>query len=213
MNFETLLSIVGTQPCFDFAMLAQLTDEKRESLRTRLHQWCKVGRLVPLRQGMYAIAEPYRRTPVHAAQLSNRLYTPSYLSMQWALSYHGLIPEKTVVFTAITPRVPRTFNNVFGSYAYHNIKQSAFFGYASTSIGDQPVLMALPEKALLDLWHISRGQWDANRMREMRFQNHGAVDAEKLSAFAERFESPRLLRAARVWRELANTEEEGTVEL
>jgi predicted transcriptional regulator of viral defense system len=213
MNFEQLLSKVGGQPCFDFAMLAQLTDEKRESLRARLYEWRKAGKLLPLRRGMYAFAEPYRRTAVNAAQLSNLLYTPSYLSMHWALSHYGLIPEKTVAFTAMTSRVPRTFGNDFGTYSYRNIKQSAFFGYVSVELGGRPVSMALPEKALLDLWHIQRGEWSAERMREMRFQNHGLVDDGKLADFAERFASPRLSQAVRIWQELASEEQEGTVEL
>jgi len=213
MNFEKLLFMVGDQPCFELAMLTQLSDEKRESLRARLYQWRKSGKVLPLRRGMYAIAEPYRRTPVDPAQLSNLLYTPSYLSLQWALSFHGLIPEKTVAFTAITSRVPRTFNNAFGTYAYRNIKQAAFFGYESAVLEQQPVMMALPEKALLDLWHLNRSEWNADRMREMRFQNHGLVDDKKLAGFAERFQSPRLLETVKIWRELAKTEEEGTVEL
>ncbi len=205
--------MVGGLPCFDFAMLTQLTDEKRESLRTRLYQWRKAGRLVPLRRGMYAIAEPYRRAPINPAQLSNLLYTPSYISLQWALSHYGLIPEKTVAFTAITSRVPQTFHNDFGTYAYRNIKQPAFFGYVSVVLGDQPVLMAVPEKALLDLWHINRGEWTADRLREMRFQNHGLIDDEQLAVFADRFQSPRLMKTVERWRELAETEEKGTVEL
>lgn len=213
MNFEKLLSMVGGQPCFDFAMLTQLSDEKRASLRARLYEWRKAGKLLPLRRGMYAIAEPYRRTPVDPAQLSNVLYTPSYLSLEWALSHYGLIPEKTVAFTAITSRVPRTFNNDFGTFTYRNVKQTAFFGYGTTVLGNQPVLLALPEKALLDLWHLNRGEWDVDRMREMRFQNHGLVDDARLAIFAERFASPRLLQTVKIWRELAADEEEGTVEL
>jgi len=213
MNFERLLSLVGDQPCFELAMLAQLTDEKRESLRARLYQWRKSGKVLPLRRGMYALAEPYRRTPVDSVQLSNLLYTPSYLSLHWALSFYGLIPEKTVAFTAVTSRVPRTFSNTFGTYTYRNIKQAAFFGYGSTVLGQQPVMMASPEKALLDLWHINRGKWTVDRMREMRFQNHDLVDVEKLSRFAERFASPRLLETVKIWRELADAEEKGMVAL
>ncbi|VGO15237.1 hypothetical protein PDESU_03819 [Pontiella desulfatans] len=162
---------------------------------------------------MYAIAEPYRRIAIDPAVLSNRLYTPSYLSLQWALSFYGLIPEKTATYTAIATRVPRTFNNAFGTFAYFNIKQPAFFGYESVKLGNEQILLASPEKALLDLWHLNRGTWSMDRMREMRFQNFEAVEPERLAEYANRFNSPRLLRTVELWNELARTEQEGTVEL
>jgi predicted transcriptional regulator of viral defense system len=213
MRFNELLSMVGDLPCFEFSMLAQLSDEKRDSLRTRLYQWRKTGKLIALRRGMYAIAEPYRRTPIDPAQLSNRLYTPSYLSLHWALSVHGLIPEKTVAYTAICPRVPRTFENSVGTYIYRTIKQPAFFGYNAVEIGGHPILMASPEKALLDLWYIDGGTWPLERMQEMRFQNPGLVDKQRLAEYTERFQSPRLTKAAGTWQHLADQEKEGTVEL
>lgn len=194
-------------------MLTQLTDERRESLRTRLYEWRKAGKLLPLRRGMYAIAEPYRQTPVDPAHLSNLLYTPSYLSLQWALSYHGLIPEKTVAYTSVTPRVPRTFTNALGTFSYRNIKQAAFFGSRAVEIGNTRVLLAEPEKAMLDLWHLGRGSWTMERMREMRFQNTEQVNPGRLADYAAKFDSPRLRQAVEGWLELAAEEQGGSVEL
>ena len=123
MKFDHFLQLVGDLPWFDFATVLQLSGEPRQNLRVRLYEWRKAGKLLSLRRGMYALAAPYRRVAAHPALLSNQLYRPSYISLHWALSFYGLIPEKTVVYTAVTPRVPRTFENDFGVYRYSNLKQ------------------------------------------------------------------------------------------
>jgi len=127
MKYDRLLQLVGDLPWFDFATVLQLLGESRQNLRVRLYEWRKAGKLLSLRRGMYALAAPYRRMAVHPALLSNQLYTPSYISMHWALSYYGMIPEKTVVYTAVTPRVGRSFENSFGVYRYSNLKRDMTF--------------------------------------------------------------------------------------
>ena len=77
-------------------------------------------------------------------------------------------------------------------------------------MGGHPVQVAEPEKALLDLWHLQSGEWNLDRMQEMRFQNRGLVSEERLQGYAERFSSPRLLRAVACWVQLG-ADEEGPV--
>lgn len=209
MKFDRLLQLVGDLPWFDFATVLQLSGEPRQNLRVRLYEWRKAGKLLSLRRGMYALAEPYRRIVANPALLSNQLYTPSYLSMHWALSFYGLIPEKTVVYTAVTPRVPRTFENDFGVYRYSNLKQKFFFGYRTVDMSGENVFVASPEKALLDLWHLQSGVWDTDRMAEMRFQNFAVVSTGRLRDYAERFGPPRLKRAVLVWEQARALTEEG----
>lgn len=209
MKFDRLLQLVGDLPWFDFATVLQLSGEPRQNLHVRLYEWRKAGKLLSLRRGMYALAEPYRRIVANPALLSNQLYTPSYLSMHWALSFYGLIPEKTVVYTAVTPRVPRTFENDFGVYLYSNLKQKFFFEYRTVNMGGENVFVASPEKALLDLWHLQSGVWGSDRMAEMRFQNFDVVSTGRLRDYAERFGPPRLKRTVLVWEQARTLTEEG----
>lgn len=208
MKFNDLIQLLPDVPFFDLAMVVQLSGEQRENIRIQLHRWCKNGKILPLRRGMYALADGYRRTPVQAAELANHLYRPSYLSGLWALGFYGLIPEMVVTHTSITTRVPRHFQNAFGAFRYFNIKHACFFGYRAVEISGRRVLLAEPEKALLDLWHLNRGEWNPARMAEMRFQNTDLIDNRRLSEHATRFESPRLLRAVEIWhREVPDTGE------
>lgn len=213
MRFEKLLSVVAKQPFFDLATLVQLSGEKRTTLRTQLSRWTSAGKLSPLRRGMYALAEPYRSEPINPAELANHLYHPSYLSREWALGFHGLIPEMVVTYTSVTTRVPRQFVNDFGSFEYRHIKQSAFFGVRAASIQGHKVMLATPEKALLDYWYLSTGPWSMMRMEAMRFQNGDSVDGVVLDQGAERFGSPALRRTVCVWHEYVDSQQQGIVEL
>ncbi len=213
MKFDVLLSMVAKQPFFDLATLVQLSGENRTTLRTQLSRWSKAGKLNSLRRGMYALAERYRAEPINPAELANQLYRPSYLSREWALGFHGLIPEMVVTYTSVTTRVPRRFVNDFGNFEYRHIKPSALFGFLATRIQGHKVMLATPEKALLDFWYLSTGQWTMARMAAMRLQNWELVDRARLDQSAERFESPRLRRVVGTWREFIGSQQRGTVEL
>ncbi len=213
MTYEALFERLGGQAFFDLAMVAQLFGEPRTTLRVQLHRWATKGKLWPLKRGMYAWPESHRREPLNPAALANALHAPSYLSGLWALGLYGLIPEQVVTYTSVTSRVPRRFANKAGTYEYRHVKAEAFFGCQAVEVDGAKVQVATPEKALLDTWHLAKGPWTPERMEAMRFQNIDVVRPRRLAQFARRFDSPRLLAAVRVWRNLAAETEEGTVEL
>ncbi|MFH1476137.1 MAG: hypothetical protein ABIH24_01405 [Verrucomicrobiota bacterium] len=200
-------------PYFDLPTIVQLSGEPRPSLRMQLSRLIRQGKIKSLRRGMYALGEPYRKVNPNPAMLANRIYTPSYLSFHWALGYYGLIPEKVVLYTSATPRGPRLFKNEFGSFQYKHIKPDYFAGYQTIALDGQKVLIALPEKALLDLWHIEHGEWTTERMVSMRFQNFEMVSLKKLRKYVEMFHSRRLVRAVKNWRTYVKAEMKGVKEL
>ncbi|MGC9450535.1 MAG: type IV toxin-antitoxin system AbiEi family antitoxin domain-containing protein [Oceanipulchritudo sp.] len=179
----------------------------------QLHRWCASGKLVRLRRGMYAFGEEYGKKPVNPARLANHLYGPSYLSLQWALSYHGLIPEAVFELTSVTTRQTKRFENPFGRFSYRSLKRERFWGYRSVEFANGAAQLASPEKALIDYWYLDRGAWTLDRMREMRFQNFDRVDAEALRGAVQRFGSAKVEYALKTWENLQKRETEGTVEL
>lgn len=52
----------------------------------------------------------------------------SYLSFEFALSYHGLIPEAVYTFTSATfkKRKEKKYTNYFGTFTYRDIPAKAF---------------------------------------------------------------------------------------
>jgi hypothetical protein len=213
MKYVSLVELVGSMECFDLPLLVQAFAEPREVIRVQLSRWMSAGKIIGLRRSVYTLPDMYRRVSVAPARLANQLYRPSYLSGLWALGYYDMIPEKVVWLTSATPRVPRRFDNSFGIFDYRNVKQKAFFGYLTVSYGDRSIVIAEPEKALLDLWHLSPGEWTQERMEEMRYQHCQQVNKDKLQAYAHRFKSPRLNRAVEVWLTVKAEEEKGTVNL
>jgi len=213
MVFGQLVELTGEMPCFDLALVVQAFGDRRESIRVQLSRWMKQGKVVGLRRGMYTLSATYRRRPLHLAELANQLYRPSYLSGLWALGHYDLIPERVVRLTSVTPRVPRRFENTIGVFDYQNIKKDCFFGFRREGIEGQAFWIADPEKAILDHWHLTAGEWSPGRLDEMRYQNVAEVNGKRLQDYAARFGSPRLQRAARRWMEWASCAGEGTITL
>lgn len=114
--------------------------------RFLVHRYARRGGLLKLRNGLYALAS---RPPSELA-IANRLYEPSYISFEFALAHHHLVPESVYVITSATSRPTRTFTVAERTFEYHRLKPTLFTGYEPVTIQEELVLMATPEKALLD---------------------------------------------------------------
>ena len=122
--------------------------------RNNFVRWVKKGHLIRLRQGYYTFPE-YRLKPDYALYFANRIYRPSYISLHTALSFYGMIPEAVVQITSVTTLKTASFQNELGEYHYKSIRENLMFGYDIKSIEMGPsLLMALPEKAILDLLYL-----------------------------------------------------------
>lgn len=213
MRFEALLEWFGDQPFFDLAALMQVSREPRHNVRVQLHRWIRQGHLIPLRRGLYAWAERYHRVSHNPAKLANEIYRPSYLSGLWALGFYGMIPERVVTFTSVTTRSPRRFENPLGMFEYRHVKPAAFFGYQAVAMDGVNVRVAWPEKALLDFFYLSRGEWTEERIEEMRFQNTDIIRSRRMEAWARKFDSKRLVRIVELWRAVVARETQGFEQL
>ncbi|MEW5984243.1 MAG: hypothetical protein AB1806_17975 [Acidobacteriota bacterium] len=203
MNLAALATLAGGLPFFDLPLLVQAFDDPRPSLRVQLSRWIGQGKIIPLRRGLYTLGDIYRRTPLIPAVLANHLCAPSYLSGIWALSFHGLIPDAAVWLTSVTSRGPRRFENAVGTFDYRHIKLAGFFGYERVPQPGGAILVATPEKALVDHWYLTAGEWTGARLAEMRYQQTDLVSVDRLQACADRLRSPRVSRATKRWITLA----------
>ena len=111
-----------------------------------LHDYTRQGALVKLRNGLYCFADA---RPSELA-IANRLYEPSYISFEYALAYYHVIPETVYTITSATSRPTRTFTVTGTRFEYHLLKRPAFTGYDPLKINGDTILIAAPEKALVD---------------------------------------------------------------
>ncbi|MDJ0766234.1 MAG: hypothetical protein QNJ97_24845 [Myxococcota bacterium] len=213
MKFDDLLDAVGGLPWFELAMVTQLVDERRETVVNQLYRFSRAGKIISLRRGMYVFAERYRQVAVQPAELAGAMYRPSYLSDVWALGYYGLIPEGVPVHTSVTSRTPKKFLNAFGEYRYRSVKPSLFFGYEPIEMLGRPVMIATPEKALVDLWHLGVGEWTWEKMGEMRISKNNLLDMDRLFLLVDSIGKPRLYRAFEIFSAIADKEAKGEIAL
>ena len=79
-------------------------------MRNQIRRWQAKGLIEKLRRGIYILPAggPEQSRP-DANWIANRLYEPSYLSLETALAFYGLIPEKVTELVSITPRQTMQF--------------------------------------------------------------------------------------------------------
>ncbi|MGA2477885.1 MAG: hypothetical protein ABSG63_03925 [Spirochaetia bacterium] len=202
MKFQELVSLVKEEPVFTSGLLISGNIDPRQ-LRRQLSRWNEAGRIVQLRRGLYALAEPYRSSAPHPFILANSLVRASYVSLQSALAYYGMIPEHVPVITSVTTLRPWMWTTAFGTFAYRHISRGFFFSYRREEVSPGKIaLLATPEKALCDLIHLTPGGDSPSYLRALRLQNLDQLDPAALLALVQRSGRPKLERARRILEEL-----------
>ncbi len=208
MKFRDLLLLVGNEPLFTTDVLL-VGDVSPDAVRLQLSRWVRGDKLIQLRRGLYALAPPYQRVQPHPFLIANYLLRPSYVSLQSALAYYGLIPEFTPVTTSVTTGRPRRWQTRLGRFEFRHIKKAFWFGFELTRLGQgQSAFVATPEKALLDLIHLHPGGDSLVYLQELRLQNLDTLDWERLAAYVQRMASPKLHRALHNLEHLRQAEQE-----
>lgn len=140
-----------------------------QSLQCYKNQKAKLGRMVksgeyfPIVKGLY---ETEKNTAGYL--LAGSIYGPSYLSLEFALAYYGMIPEAVYTFTSVTydKKKKKCYETPFGVFTYRDIPKEAYpFGIVFVKEGDYIFQIATPEKALCDkLYEMS----PVSNMKELK---------------------------------------------
>jgi len=101
MNWVEFLHQFAENPLFHSSSL-KVFSETEKYIQVQVSRWVRAGKLIQIRRGWYLIAEPYRSQQVLPELIANNAVSPSYLSLEWALSFYGLIPEETPNLTSVT---------------------------------------------------------------------------------------------------------------
>jgi len=196
MEFSYLLKLIGNEPVFESSTLFAGNVDP-ESIRVQLSRWVKSGKIYQLRRGIYTIAPPYQRIQPHPFLIANHLQKASYVSLQSALSFHGLIPEVVNITTSVSTGRPERLETPLGTYEFRHIKTELLFGYQMTELGEQSAFVASPEKALLDLIYLQPGGSSPAYLKELRLQNTEKLDKVLLRKQSEKINTPKLQNAVK----------------
>ena len=178
---------------FTVFSLADIRKVEPSFYRSRLSEWQKKGYIKKLRRGYYIFSD-LTLSEETLFLIANRLYAPSYVSLEMALSYYGLIPEGVYSVTSVGSKKTANFKTPIAEFSYRRIKSALLFGYKLEKKNGQGYKIADMEKALLDYLYLNPNIINEADFHEWRFNSDdflAKADIKKLREYAEAFKNKR----------------------
>jgi len=157
---------------FDYlALMGALGGYRRP--RDKVTALIRRGEIIRVKKGLYVLGPGLRTGAVSREILANLMYGPSYVSLEYALSLHQLIPERVETVTSVTLKKTKAFDTPLGRFAYRNVKKHYYrCGQSLRTLQDgRGYLLACPEKAIADKVYFSSGLHTVDDMRTWLFSD------------------------------------------
>ena len=159
--------------------------------RRRLSEWQKKGYIKKIIKGHYLFSELDIDEGMLWA-IANKIYKPSYISFETAMSHYRLIPESIYMITSASTRRTYLFETPVARFSYRTIKPALFFGYSLLPGG---IKMAFMEKAIIDYFYINpsvRTEDDFSSLRLNKEEMLSRLNKKRLGEYMRRFNQKRL---------------------
>ena len=139
------------------ATFSSAGDRKHSAVKRAL----KSKILIRLKRGIYLVGQPYNQRAPDPFTIFSRLYGPSFISFESALSYHNWIPEAVYSTTCACPKRAKEYQTPIGRFVFYRVPQSNFYrGVRRVSNGSEAFLIANPWRALADLAYHRHCSWE-----------------------------------------------------
>lgn len=169
--------------------------------RIQLDRWQKKGYIKRIKKEYYYFTD--REIDQNFLfYSSNKIYSPSYISLEKAFQYYDFIPEEIFQITSVSSKKTTKFTTSLGNFSYRHIKPSIFFGYRMIDYGKQKILLAEPEKAVLDYLYLNPRLKAVDDFREIRINKQEfleIIDFTKLQRYLKAFENKSLSSRAKIF--------------
>ena len=171
---------------FDYNFIKHFLHKYRNP-RVKINDLLKKGAIVRVKKGLYVFGPELAREPYSKETLANLIYGPSYISLEYALSFYGLIPERVEVITSVTNKRKKYFNTPIGIFSYRYVNPSIYsYGITLYEIDNlHSILIATQEKALIDMLHFANKMTDVAQIEHYLFEDL-RLDRDGLSGFSLR---------------------------
>ena len=147
---SNILTTLGNIPVTSSVIASLYTDVKTKF--AKVAQLEKAGEIIRLRRNLFVVNPEETGLPLSSGLIANHLLAPSYVSMQTALRYYGLIPEAVYTVQSMTFKAAKEFNTPVGNFCYSHISRKTYpIGITQIKEGNSVYIMVTPEKALCDL--------------------------------------------------------------
>ncbi len=169
-KMDALKKIVYNE--FDHAALQEALKDYRYP-KDKITKLVKKNRIISMKKGVYIHGPDYRKNDISLEILANMLFGPSYVSMEYALSYYGMIPERPEIITSVTPKRKKEFNTPLGRFVYYAMHINYYrIGYKWEKIPDgRGYFIATPEKALIDKLYFETAAHSVREMLSLLLEN------------------------------------------
>lgn len=179
-------------------------ETKKQTIRNQLKRWQDKKLILNLKRGVYILNENDRRLNPSRQFVANQLYSPSYVSLEYALSFYGFIPERVSDVTSISTKKTTRFVNSLGTFTYQHILVSAFRGFKSlTDQSGLTYFIADPEKAMIDFLYLNLDRITLDKKDifsvSFRFQNVEDLSPKLITEYARLFNNNKLNKTAKMF--------------
>lgn len=159
MNIISLTNKIKSN-YFDYQKLSHALDRSTH-VRREIGKLIRDKYIIRVKKGLYIWSRDLRKSPYSKEILSNLIYGPSYVSLEYALSFHGLIPERVSILTAVTSQRKKFFETPVGGFEYCHTYEQAYPWGVQRFVNDlgEGFLLACAEKALLDYIALRVKKW------------------------------------------------------
>lgn len=138
--------------------------------RAKMTSLLRSKELIRVKKGLYVLDGVNPHKPFVKETLANLIYGPSYLSLEYALSFYGYIPERVETLTSVTNKKDKLFKTPLGVFSYRYLNPSKYSIGITQVMYDSshPILIATPEKALADQLFLATPNVEFNNTEDMR---------------------------------------------
>ena len=161
--------------------------------KLNISNWIKEWYIKPIIKWWYIFADVHVNEGI-LYYIANKIYDPSYISLEMALSQYNLIPEWVFTVTSVSSRKTQAFSTVFGTFAYRSIKETLMFGYTIKKIWSLTYKIAEIEKAVLDFFYFRPDLESIQDFEDTRidcYEFMQQADIGKFTTYAKQYPSKK----------------------
>lgn len=165
----------------------------------RLTDWLSHGYIKRIIKNYYVFSD-LKLTEETLFFIANKIYDPSYISMETALSFYKLIPDQVFAITSLSSKKTATFTTPIATFLYRTVKLPVFFGYGLVKFNNLNLKIAEPEKAILDYFYLNTDLVSSDDFYEIRINEEEfkeRINLDKLKKYLKLFKNKALERRVR----------------
>ncbi|MEW5758276.1 MAG: hypothetical protein AB1755_02225 [Candidatus Omnitrophota bacterium] len=171
--------------------------------RRRLTEWQSKGYIQKIIRGYYIFSD-FKIEENSLFTIANKIYNPSYISFETALSYYHLIPEAVYTVTSVSTKKTHRFKTGIAEFNYRTLTPALFFGYNIVSYNGKTFKIATPEKAVIDYFYLNSNlEKDADyaSLRINKDEFLDIIDEKKMVFFLNKFKKKNLKKRIKTFME------------